>query len=86
MTQTYRIETITDMLKVPTDRREEMLRELAYALDLCQFARGDQATMDSFVWTDDGKTEIRLDSPGSGDDGLMLRVVKDSQAQEGKQP
>lgn len=79
MAETYRIETIKDMLQVPADRREAMFRELEFSLALCELTRGDRASLESFTWIDDGKIEIRIDSPG-GDDGVMIRVVKDSQA------
>lgn len=65
---TYEIDRITDLLKVPIERREACLRELEYALALHELAFGEEAVdveIGPMRWTDDGnKTCTVHDSSG----------------------
>lgn len=53
MASTYEIEHISDLLKVPVERRAACLHELEIALALCELAFGEQASVGPFSWTDD---------------------------------
>lgn len=60
---TYEIDRITDLLKVPIDRRKACLRELEYALALHEFAFGEDAAsveIGPMRWTDDGNKTVTL--------------------------
>lgn len=60
---TYEIDRITDLLKVPIDRRKACLRELGYALALHEFAFGEDAAnveIGPMRWTDDGNKTVTL--------------------------
>lgn len=63
MTQTYRIETITDMLKVPADRRPAMLRDIETMLLMQDFVCGGDsplAVIGAITWTDDGDPSVSI--------------------------
>jgi len=58
----YVIETIDDMLKVPTASRDAMLRDIGLALDLHQLTFGDEpAKIGPVTWTDDGNPSVTID-------------------------
>lgn len=91
MTETYRIETLSDMLKVPADRRAAMFRDLETALELHEFTFGEEAAttpLTEITWTDDGDPSVAL-SDTDGNHILTLEVTEqESQAagtREGKQ-
>jgi hypothetical protein len=73
----YRIRTVADMLAVPLERRASMLREIEYALDLYDFARGEVEPDPelTLVWTDDGITDV--DMSVNGEPLLKLEVRED---------
>lgn len=63
MSDVYELATIADLLKIPTDKLGECLRDIEYAISLCHFAGGDEAvkmSFDSFTWTDDGKHIVNM--------------------------
>jgi hypothetical protein len=45
MAQTYNLVTISDLLKVPIDRREDCVRDLLYALALADLTFGEMLTL-----------------------------------------
>lgn len=60
---TYRIETISDLLKVPGEKRTACLREIEYSLSLHELAYGEEAEkvdMGAILWTDDGIKTVSL--------------------------
>lgn len=78
---TYRIETVADMLKVPAERRGDMLRELEQALLFHEFSAS--LATDSGIefppiagldWTDDSdrSTHLRV----NGETVLSMKVTK----------
>lgn len=63
MTETYTIDRITDLLRVPLDRREQCVRELLQGLELHEFAWGEKAIdveIGPMRWTDDGDMTVRM--------------------------
>ncbi len=69
MTKTYRIETISDLLMVPMDRREDCVRNMLYMLALHELTFGAEAAtteLKSLTWTDDGNNNVTL----RGSDGV----------------
>lgn len=77
MSKSYEIATIRDMLKVPTERRADMLAELELALDLMEFSAGDEGVPEvlSFTWTDDNDPSVSLHDQ-YGQKFLSLEVTK----------
>lgn len=77
MSETYVIETISDMLKVPPDRRKVMLHDLETALELHEFAFGEAAgqhPIGPLDWTDDGDHSVSLHN--NGQEILKLEIVE----------
>lgn len=62
MSTSYEITTIRDMLKVPSERRADMLAELELALNVLELASGDEGAPEvmAFTWTDDGTPNVSL--------------------------
>ena len=52
MANTYILDRIADLLKVPSERREDCVRDILYSLSLAEFA--DVDAVHSFEWIDDG--------------------------------
>lgn len=79
---TYRIQTVTDMLKVPADRRSAMLRDLETALLTHELAFGDEAqsVAINMTWTDDDDRSV--DISANGKPLLSLKVTKNSAASD----
>lgn len=76
--ETYELNSISDMLKIPPDRLPAMLRDLEYAIQMCHFVGGEGAPPEAFknfVWTDDGNHSVHVDM-GMGE-GLKLVVTGD---------
>lgn len=78
---TYRIETLADMLKVPAERRGDMLRELELALLTHEFSASlaadtgiDWPPLAAMTWTDDGDHATHVSA--NGDPLLSVRVTK----------
>ncbi len=65
MSQTYELRTISDLLKVPLERRADCLREIEYSLALHELALGEGAgaTIEVFEWCDDGDKSVSLMQP-----------------------
>lgn len=78
--EAYQIQTLTDMLKVPAERRAAMFRELELALLTHEFAFGEDAekAMCTMTWTDDGDRTV--DISANGKPLLTLKVEKKSEA------
>lgn len=78
MTESYRLETIADLIKIPPEKLSACLRDLEYALELAHLAGGeDAASMDlhGFVWTDDNNHSV--DMTANGKPFLTLEVTGD---------
>lgn len=76
MSTSYEITTIRDMLKVPPERRADMLAELELALLTLELACGDEGVDDvmGFTWTDDGSPNVSLhDQEGQQFLGLEVK-------------
>lgn len=64
MSETYKLERIVDLLQVPTERREQCLKEILIGLELAELA--DAVLMGPIAWTDDGDLSCALtDSNGN---------------------
>lgn len=79
--ETYRIETVADMLKVPPERRACMLRELEQTLLLTELAFGEQPPVVAMMWTDDGERHSHIDDE-AGKHVLSLRVTNVDEARQ----
>ena len=77
MANTYTLHNIADFLDVPVERRERCLHELAYALELYEFAFTDKAkealTL-PVTWTDDGDMSASLTL--NGEPWLSLNIAE----------
>ena len=76
----YSIKTISDLLRVPIDRREACVRDLLYALALHELAFGENAVnveMSKIEWTDDDDHSVSLFDP-DGANVLSLKITKDA--------
>lgn len=74
---TYEIDRISDLLKVPIERREACLREIEYALALHDLAFGEKSAdveIGPIRWTDDGNKTCTLHDC-SGEPVLTLAVT-----------
>ena len=76
MAQTYNLVTISDLLKVPIDRREDCVRDLLYALALTDLAFGeiDGVTIEQWPWTDDGDHSASINV--NGEEMLTLKITE----------
>lgn len=70
--KTYRLERLADLLSVPSERREQCVKELLLALELAEFA--DAKLIGPMTWTDDGDMSCSLDDP-DGNELLSLEVT-----------
>lgn len=52
MIKDYKITTFTDLLQIPTERRELCVREILYALSMADLV-GVESSLRSFDWTDE---------------------------------
>jgi hypothetical protein len=71
---TYHLDRIADLLGIPSDRREECVRDLLVLLELAEFADG--RSVGPFEWTDDGKKEFALSDPADKAAWLTLKVCE----------
>lgn len=74
---TYRIQTIGDLLMVPADRLHDCLRDIEYGINLIVLVHGDDAKPDLLPyvdWTDDGSRNVDLRTD-EGEAFLTLRVT-----------
>lgn len=77
---TYRISHISDLLKVPIERREVCLRELAYGLATVDLVLGDDDKEHPFPyidWTDDGDVSVDVRDQ-EGKPFIKLQVTEGS--------
>ncbi|HEY1129154.1 MAG TPA: hypothetical protein VGF12_07105 [Roseateles sp.] len=81
----YRIETVGDMLKVPAERRSDMLREIEQALLFHEFSASlatdcgmDFPPLSGLDWTDDGDRSTHLQA--NGKPLLSMKVTKSAAA------
>ena len=75
---TYQLSTISDLLRIPSDRRAECFKELEIALQLHELAFGDAANktpIETLTWVDDGDASASIKST-DGEDVLSLHVSK----------
>lgn len=80
--KTYKLKTILDLLKVPSEKREECVRQLLYALLVREMAMGDVVVQQAdFEWTDDGDKKVILMMNGKPVVGLDI-VVPDPNANQ----
>ena len=73
---TYSLRTMSDLLTVPADRIDAMLRDLRYALEMAHFVGGQDVQamrFETFDWTDDG--EHSVDVKMNGEKICRLEVV-----------
>jgi hypothetical protein len=77
----YRIETLNDLLKVPSDKLDECLRGIQYAIELHHLAFGVDGAgtpINSITWKDDGDMSVRV-SDMDGNPVLALEVTEAEQ-------
>jgi hypothetical protein len=76
MADTYNLVTISDLLKVPIDRREDCVRDLLYALALADLTFGeiDGVTIEQWPWTDDGDHSVSINV--NGEEMLTLKITE----------
>lgn len=73
MAETYTIDRIADLFKVPSERREECTRQLLIAMELVELAGAEIGG--SFTWTDDGDPSCALTNE-AGEALLKLEVTR----------
>jgi hypothetical protein len=77
MSETYTLVTISDLLKVPIDRREACVHDLLYALALADLAFGDEqegVEAKQWTWTDDGDPSASINV--NGEEMLSLKITE----------
>lgn len=85
MTKQYRIETLGDFLKIPADRIEECMKELACHLTAMRMTidnfglepQGNEVK--SFTWEDDGKQDLEIKA-SVGDETINVKFSKEPKA------
>jgi hypothetical protein len=72
---TYSLKYISDLFKVPVEKRERCMRELLYSLNLGELAFGDKAAEYSqgFTWTDDDSSDVTVIA--NGEELLKLEIT-----------
>lgn len=83
MSTTYTISKISDLLKVPADLRSECLREIQYALALCDLAIDGGKhpnSLEAITWTDDNLKKVNLEV--NGERLLTLEIKKNGDEAE----
>jgi hypothetical protein len=61
VTKAYRIRTLTDLLRVPIDRRAAILQQLMATLDALDRAGRSSWPNCEWIWIDDGKDGVDLE-------------------------
>ena len=75
MVKPYEIRTISDLLKVPADRRAACLRAIEYSLEVYELTFGIETIgLEVLHWTDDENMSIQIQDE-HGDDIVKLKVV-----------
>lgn len=84
MGESYQLETISDLLKIPPNRLSACLRDLEYGIQMAHFVIGDQpSTFDGFVWTDDGDHSVNVSV--NGETLCTLAVTRDGDGGRGSE-
>jgi len=76
--KTYTIRTVVDFLQVPSDRRDDCLREFAAWLDGADLVKAlldGAGTLDHFEWIDDGRHLFDLQILSTTGDEPPFRVT-----------
>lgn len=69
---TYRIQSLSDLLQIPSDRLSVCLRDIEYAIQLYGLVCGSGgAPFGPVTWTDDGDHSVSL---RLGSESLTLKV------------
>jgi len=74
----YRIETISDLLKVPAEKRAACFLCIESAIQLHELAFGAEATstpVRAFIWTDDGDHSVSI-ADSEGNDILRMDITR----------
>ncbi|MCE6007617.1 hypothetical protein [Acinetobacter soli] len=85
MGKQYRIESLSDFLKLPANRIEECMRELtghllAMRMTLDSFDLEPQGNeIKSFTWDDDGKQDLEIKA-SVGDEVIKAKFTKEPKA------
>ena len=80
----YRIETLSDFVKIPSDRLGMCFRDLQYAVELHHFVYGAVAESVPFgpgTWTDDSDHSVAING-ADGKPMLVLEVRDNREAAE----
>lgn len=85
MSKQYRIETLGDFLKIPADRIEDCMKELACHLTAIRMTidnfglepQGNEVK--SFTWDDDGKENLAIKAT-VGDELIEVKFTKEPKA------
>ncbi len=70
--KTYKLERLVDLLQLPSERREQCVKELLLALEFSELAGAE--LRGPMTWTDDGDMSCSLDDP-SGNTQLRMEVT-----------
>lgn len=71
--KTYTLDRISDLMAVPSDRREQCFKELLIGLEFAEFA--EAKPFGPWSWTDDGDMSVRISGP-AGEPHLTLKVTQ----------
>lgn len=74
-TQDYWLSTISDLLKVPSEKRAVCIHEILLALEFAELA-GGEVHAGPHMWTDDGNASVSLIDPDTGKAQLTLKVTR----------
>lgn len=77
--KSYRIDTLSDILNIPLERRHVFFKELELMLALHDFALGDiqpRNPFEGFFWTDDGIETCTITDINTGETFMTLEVTK----------
>lgn len=66
MSDSYELDTISDLMKIPPDRLGACLRDIEYAIQMAHFVVGSEKLPDigGFTWTDDGDHSVNVSLNG----------------------
>jgi len=76
----YELSKISDLLKVPADRRSACLAQLELCLDTAELLYGEKAedALKSIEWTDDADHSVAVNQ--NGEEGAYLLKVTEATA------
>lgn len=73
MNKVYRIETLSDLTKIPSERLSACMRDIEYAVELHHVVCGEGLPFGPITWTDDDCHDASIYTP-AGDEIISLKV------------